>query len=328
MLHRAAYLPSSSGEFHLGPVRSPRRPARLSLPRRALDAWLSRHAEPSEAAIQATRGLKPATVVAGGSRGIGLAIARRFAKAGHDVVLLARHAKPLGEAAATIEHDFSVTALTIPIDITDAAAPQIIDAGLVERGFYADILVISAGIGLAGRFDSHTQADVTRLLDLNVTALTRLMHHVLPGMLARGRGGVMNIASLGGLVPGPYQAAYYASKAYVISLTEAVAAENVGMGVRLTAIAPGPVNTGFHAAMGSEMSFYRQLILSLSPERTAAAAYRGYVLGFRLVVPGVINKLMTPALRILPHRLLLPLIGWLLEPRAERPWSDAADEKD
>jgi short-subunit dehydrogenase len=153
------------------------------------------------------------------------------------------------------------------------------------------------------------------------------MHHVLPGMLARGRGGVMNVASLGGLAPGPYQAAYYASKAYVVSLTEAVASEIAGLGVRLTALAPGPVNTGFHAAMGAEHSFYRQLIFPLSPEGTAKAAYRGYVLGRRLVVPGLFNKLLAIALRILPHTLLLPLIGWLLRPREERPWRDTWDNK-
>jgi short-subunit dehydrogenase len=154
------------------------------------------------------------------------------------------------------------------------------------------------------------------------------MRHVLPDMRARAGGGVLNVASLGGYVPGPHQAAYYASKAYVISLTEAVASEIAGLGVRLTALAPGPVNTGFHEAMGSEFSFYRQLILPLSPEGTANAAYRGYVLGFRLVVPGLFNKFLAIALRILPHRLLLPLIGWLLRPREERPWRDASDNKD
>ena len=128
-------------------------------------------------------------------------------------------------------------------------------------------------------------------------------------------------------MPGPYQAVYYASKAYVVSLTEAVAAENAGRGVRFTAVAPGPVNTGFHAAMGSEMSFYRQLLFSLNPERVANSAYRGYVLGFRVVVPGLLSKLMWPALRVLPHRLLLPLIGWLLRPRAERLLGDAVDSE-
>ena len=113
------------------------------------------------------------------------------------------------------------------------------------------------------------------------------------------------------------QFTYYASKAYVISLTEAAAWENAGKGVRLTVLAPGPVNTSFHEAMGAESSFYRQLLPALSPERTANSAYSGFVLGRCLIVPGVINTFMAVALRILPHTLLLPLVGWLLRPREE-----------
>ena len=304
-----------------------RAPIRVEGVRRVLDAWHARHAQPSLAALDAAALLRPAVVVTGASRGIGHAIARRFAKAGCDVALIARTPGPLQEASNAIERDFAVNALAIPLDITEPDAPQTIDARLAERGYYTDILVNDAGIGLAGPFAEHGAADIQYLLDLNVAALTRLMHHVLPGMLARARGGILNMASLGGMVPGPYQAVYYASKAYVVSLTEAVAAENAGRGVRFTAVAPGPVNTGFHASMGSEMSFYRQLLFALNPERVANSAYRGYVLGFRVVVPGLLSKLMWPALRVLPHRLLLPLIGWLLCPRTERFLGDAVDSE-
>ena len=98
------------------------------------------------------------------------------------------------------------------------------------------------------------------LVDLNVRALTRLTRHFLPGMRQRGRGGILNVASLGGYAPGPNQAAYYASKAYVLSLTEAIAAETAGEGVRVCALAPGPVDTAFHARMGAENAFYRYLV--------------------------------------------------------------------
>ncbi len=292
------------------------------------DAWISRYAHPSPAALAAVAHLKPITVVTGGSRGIGLALARRFAKGGHDVALLARTTAPLVEAATSIARDFPVQALAVTLDVTDASAPAAIDARLAEQGYYTDVLVNCAGVGLAGPFCAHGEADVMHLIDLNVAALTRLMRHALTAMLARGRGGIVNVASLGGLVPGPYQAAYYASKAYVISLTEAVAYENAGQGVRLMALAPGPVDTGFHAAMGSEFSFYRRLILPLSPQGTANAAYRGYVLGCHVVVPGVINKVLALALRIFPHALLLPLVGWLLRPQQERLWGDTTDNKD
>ena len=284
---------------------------------RLLDKWIARYAQPSAAALDAVASLKPAVVVTGGSRGIGLALARRFAKAGHDVAILARNSDALQEAAAAIERNFGVKAHAIVIDVTEPDAPRSLDTQLAERGCYMDVLVNSAGIGLSGRFESHSEKDVVHLLDLNVRALTRWMHHALPAMLARGRGGILNVASLGGLAAGPYQAAYYASKAYVISLTEAAAWENAGKGVRLTVLAPGPVNTSFHEAMGAESSFYRQLLPALSPERTANSAYSGFVLGRCLIVPGVINTFMAVALRILPHTLLLPLVGWLLRPREE-----------
>jgi short-subunit dehydrogenase len=290
--------------------------------RRLPDLWIARYAKPSPEALRAVAHLKPAVVVTGASRGIGLAIARRFAEARHAVALVARDTGPLETAAAAIAQDFGVAAPAIPLDVMRADAPGALDRRLAERGFYLDVLVNNAGTGLSGPFETHGSDEVTHLLDLNVSALTRLMHHALPGMLARARGGVLNVASLGGLAPGPYQAAYYASKAYVISLTEAVGYEHAGSGVRLSVLAPGPVDTEFHAAMGAEHSFYRQLILPLSPEATARAAYRGYVLGSRLIVPGFMNKVLAVALRILPHTLVLPLIGWLLRPRQERPWSE------
>jgi uncharacterized protein len=294
---------------------------------RLIDLWLSRHAEPSAAARAAVAGLKPMTVVTGGSRGIGLALARRFAKAGHDIGLVARHGDALQAAAASIARELHVTALAIPSDVTDASAAQRIEANLAANGFYLDVLINCAGIGLAGPFVSHSEDAIQHMLDVNVDALTRLMRHALPAMVARAEGGIINVASLGGLVPGPNQAAYYASKAYVVSLTRAVATENAGSGVRVMALAPGPVETGFHHAMGAELSFYRQLTVALSTDQTARAAYRGYVLGCRLVVPGITAKLLQIALWIIPHALLLPLIGWLLRRREERPWSDTGDNE-
>ena len=112
---------------------------------------------------------------------------------------------------------------------------------------------------MAGRFDEQSPEALAQLVDLNVRALTALTRHFLAGMRVRGRGGILNLASLGGYAPGPNQAAYYASKAYVLSLQEAVAAETAGEGVRVCALAPGPVNTRFHARMGAEGALYRAL---------------------------------------------------------------------
>lgn len=295
--------------------------------RRIIELWLSRNAEPQADALAAVAHLQPMVVVTGGSRGIGLAIARRFARAGYPVTVVARGAAVLDDAAAAIARKYDVKALALALDVADRDAAQRIDAALATEGFYLDVLVNCAGTGLAGPFVSHPEAAIDTLIDTNTSALTRITRHALPQMLARGRGGILNVASLGGLVPGPNQAAYYASKAYVVSLTRAIATENAGRGVRIMALAPGPVDTGFHQAMGAELSFYRQLLLALSADQTARAAYRAYVLGWRLFVPGLTGKLLQVALWIIPHALLLPLTGWLLRRREERPWIDMSDKE-
>jgi uncharacterized protein len=131
----------------------------------------------------------------------------------------------------------------------------------------------------------------------------------------RGRGGILNLASIGAYTPGRNQAAYYASKAYVLSLTEAIAAETAGEGVRVCALAPGPVNTAFHARMGAEDAFYRTFVLPASARFVANAGYLGFMLGLRVTIPGLINPFLAVAMRIMPHRILVPIVGWLLKPQ-------------
>jgi len=254
-------------------------------------------------------------VVTGASEGIGYALARRFAAAGNDLIVVARRPQPLKEAAARIGADFQVAAVAVPVDITEPHAIRAIEAALADHRGFADVLINNAGVGLAGTFLSQPPEAVLRLLELNVLALTRLMRHFLPGMRVRGRGGILNLASLGSYVPGPYQAVYYASKAYVLALSEAVAAETAGEGVRVCALAPGPVSTDFHRRMGSERSFYRYLVPPASPDRVAAAAYRGFAFGWRVIIPGIFNPALALALRLLPHRVGTAIVGWLLKPR-------------
>jgi hypothetical protein len=184
----------------------------------------------------------------------------------------------------------------------------------VEEAF-VDLLVNNAGIGVAGEFHKHNAAELSRLINLNVRSLTALTHALLPAMLERGAGGIINVASLGGHVPGPNQAAYYASKAYVISLSEAVAAEVAREGVRVSALVPGPVATRFHARMGAESSLYRWLVPALPPRAVAWWAWLGHGLGLRVIVPGFLNNAGWFFLRYLPHRMVVPVVGWLLKPR-------------
>ncbi len=273
--------------------------------------WPAVQAVASTAAAAAA----PVVVVTGGTRGIGLALARRFAADGHNVLLVGRNETELQAAARDIEAHFRVTAVALATDLATAAGRARIDSELAARALYCDVLVNAAGVGLAGAFDSHDFDAIARLTAVNIDAVTELTWRYLPGMRARGRGGIINIASLGGLAPGPYQAAYYASKAYVLSLTEAIAAEIAGEGVRITAIAPGPVATGFHARMAASSAFYLRLIPQMGPEAVARSAYLGFRLGRSVVVPGIFNALMFPAMRILPHPLLNPIVRALLKPR-------------
>jgi short-subunit dehydrogenase len=277
-----------------------------------VEPWLRRSARPDPAALAAVAGLTPATVVTGGSRGIGLALARRFAEAGDTLVLVARTAVPLEAAADAIGRECKVKAVPLVLDVTTPGAPAAIDRCLAENGLYLDRLVNNAGAGLAGPFHAMSAEDIDRLIALNVAALTRLMRHAIAPMRARGRGGILNVSSLGGLAPGPYQSAYYASKAFVISLTEAVAYEVRGEGVRVAVVAPGPVETSFHAGMGAESSLYRSLLPAQTPAAVARSAYRGFMLGRRVIVPGLLPTLGSLALRFLPHAIVVPVVGTLL----------------
>jgi uncharacterized protein len=282
---------------------------------RLCDLWVRRYADVGPAVLAARAAvahLKPIIVVTGGSRGLGAALAMRFAIAGHDIAIVAREPEALAATAERIRAATGRNIIALPCDITSPSAPADIDRELAARGYYQDILVNNAGFGLSGPFDGHAAADLDQLTAVNMSAPTRLMRNALKAMRARQLGGLLNVASLGGYVPGPNQAAYYASKSYILSLTEAVGSETRGQGIRITALAPGPLNTRFHGLMGAEDARYRRLLPALSAERAAHIAYRGFTLGRRVIVPGMFNWLLFAGVRAFPHAITVPVTGWLL----------------
>ncbi len=270
-------------------------------------------------------GLVPVVLITGASDGIGRAFARRLAAEGRTLLLIARHAPKLEQLASELRAVSKGTIAVLAVDLSTSPALDLVSAALANLHGYADFLVNNAGVGLAGPFAEADADAVDALLALNVTAATRLARYVLPGMLARECGGILFVASLAAYAPGPWQAVYYASKAYLLSLSEALAAENAASGVRICCIAPGPVETGFHAKMRAEHAVYRLLLPSQSPDRVAALGLLAYRAGFRVLVPGLMSTAFAMAIRLLPHRITLPIVGFLMCPRPLR--SRVADAK-
>jgi short-subunit dehydrogenase len=280
----------------------------------AATRWLSRRAQPQPDALAAIADLTPAVVITGGSSGIGLALAQEFAKRASALVLVARTQSRLDRTAAEITAQRpGVRVETLLLDIGRLEAADVISASLAEKRLYCDVLVNNAGVGQSGPFSASAPDGLDTLIATNVTAVARLTRAMLPDMLARGRGGVLSVASLGALIPGPHQAAYYASKAFVVSLSEAIRSEIAGRGVRVAVILPGPVETRFHARMDAEGALYRHFLAAAGPDRVAMQAVRGYRLGRGLIAPGIVPTLAIAVLRIMPHTITVPVVRWLLD---------------
>jgi short-subunit dehydrogenase len=277
-------------------------------------AWARRHAGSPES-LPEDEGRLPVCIITGGSEGIGRRLANEFGASGHRLLLIARTQERLERAAAELHRDHGAQVYIASIDLSAADALRQVRDALDRHKLYADILVNNAAFGLGGAFAAQDPDRITALCRLNVEILTVLTRAFLPPMLRRARGGVLNIASLGGLLPGPYQAAYYASKAYVVSLTEALAHENAGSGVRISAAAPGPVATRFHERMGAAHAFYLRLEPVMTAERAARIIYSGFRGRKTLIVPGLAPTFNSFAVRFIPHVILVPFIGWFLKQR-------------
>lgn len=277
-------------------------------------AWARRYAR-GRVEHPEEEGRFPVCIITGGSEGIGRHLADQFAQGGHRLVLVARNATNLESAAAELRSMHGIDVYTVAADLTEPDYLSRIQAVLDRHALYTDIVVNNAGVGLGGPFMAQDQSQLAEICRLNMEALTILTRAFLPSMLKRARGGILNIASLGGLLPGPYQAVYYASKAYVVSLTEALAYENAGQGVRICVAAPGPVATRFHERMGVRDAHYLNLLNVMPPERAAQMIYSGFMGGGTIVVPGIMPSVNAFFVRYIPHFILVPFIGWLLKQR-------------
>lgn len=252
-------------------------------------------------------------LVTGASSGIGAEIARELAARGYDLVLAARRTERLERLAAELRHTHSTSASVISADLSAADAARELWT-TIERGARAvDVLVNNAGVGLVGNLADIDAESAARMMRLNMELLTSLTRLALPGMLQRRGGGILNVASLAGFQPaGPRMAVYYATKAYVLSLTRALAVELRGTGVTVTALCPGPTRTEFDVVGGAAgIRLFRWLPL-MDARAVAVAGVRGLFTGRSIVVPGWFNKLLALGGELLPRSLATALNGSLL----------------
>ena len=244
-------------------------------------------------------------LVTGASSGIGLELAKLLARDGYDLVLVARRADRLEELGAKLSREHGVRAKAVGADLGLPDAPGAIAETLKQGAVQIDVLVNNAGYGVHGPFAKTELRTELDLLQVNVVALTHLTKLLLPAMLARRAGRILNVASTAAFQPGPLMAVYSASKAYVLSFSEALAEELAGTGVTVTTLCPGPVLTGFQARAGlNEARFAAGNPLLVDVAAVARAGYEGLKKGKRLVIPGLGNKLLVQSERLAPRRLV------------------------
>jgi hypothetical protein len=249
-------------------------------------------------------------LITGASSGIGAELARLFARDGSDLVLVARSEGVLAALADTLTRQHGIRALVLPADLSNPAAPREIFERLQADGVQVDVLVNNAGIGARGPFAELDLDRQMQVVSVNVAAPTALARLFLPPMLQRGRGGILNVASTAAFQGGPWMAVYYASKAYLLHLSEALRLEVAGRGVVISCLAPGPTSTGFVAAAGMEgIRLFR--FGAMSAAEVAAAGHRGFRRGKTLVIPGITNRLIPLAGRLTPRSLGGRIAGFL-----------------
>lgn len=239
-------------------------------------------------------------LITGASSGIGLELAKLFAADGSNLVLVARSQDKLDSLAEELRRDHGVEVLVLPKDLTDPAAPQAIFDQLSQQGVDVDVVVNNAGFGAVGPVATLPLDRQMDMIQVNVVALTRLTRLFLPGMIERRRGGILNVGSTAGFQPGPNMAIYYATKAFVLSFTEALAEELLGTGVQATCLAPGPTVTSFGAASGMDESIIFKLG-AMDATQVAQRGYQGFRRGKAIVITGMKNKLGAFSVRLIPR---------------------------
>lgn len=254
-------------------------------------------------------------MVTGASSGIGWELTKLLAQDGYDLVLVARNRKKLEELGRDLTAAHGIRAQVLASDLTDPSQPRRIFEETRDLGLAVEVLVNDAGFGVYGPFAKTDLSEELRLLQVNLAAVVELTKRFLAPMLERGRGRILNVASTAAFQPGPLMAVYYASKAFVLSFSEAIADELAQSGVTVTALCPGPTQTEFQKKAGLEQTRLFRGPLVMNSRAVARAGYEGMKRGRRVVVPGLGNKLLMEAIRVTPRRLVTAIARRIQESR-------------
>lgn len=245
----------------------------------------------------------PLALITGASLGIGRDLALLCAKGGYDLVIVARNRPHLEAFAAEVRSLAACDVQIVTADLADPAAPQAILDAIAGRTDQLEILINNAGSGLQGAFADQDPAGQMNIVQLNVSALTHLTRLLLPAMIARKRGFVMNVASTAAFQPGPFMAVYFATKAYVLSLSEALHNELQGTGVSVTALCPGPVNTEFQQRAGMADSALFKSGNVMTPAEVARIGYQAMMARKSSVIPGLMNRIVALSTRFATRQM-------------------------
>ena len=256
---------------------------------------------------------QPTALITGASGGIGFELAKLFARDHYNLVLVARSGDKLAQVGNELQRQFGISVKPVALDLSEAAAPQFLFDQLQREGITVDVLVNNAGYGKLGEFADVPLHESLGQIHLNITALTALTRLFLPAMIERRSGKVLNVASTAGFQPGPLMAVYYASKAYVISFSEALANELEKTGVTVTCLCPGATETEFARRAGNDGSRLFQKLKPMSAAAVATDGYRGLMKGKTLVISGFRNWLVAESVRFAPRKMVTAISRWVSE---------------
>jgi short-subunit dehydrogenase len=253
-------------------------------------------------------------LVTGASMGIGVDLAECFAKDGYDLILTARSEPALRVVADRLSQKYKVKAAAIALDLGRPGAGRRLADAIAALGLSVDVLVNNAGYGIAGRFDGSDAAAQLGMIDLNDRALVELTHIYWPGMLVNRRGGVLNVASTAAFQPGPLMAVYYASKAFVLSFSEALWREALGTGVHVSCLCPGPTASNFRERAGTGKTKLANLGTPMGSAPVARMGYRAFQKNQRVMITGLRNRMLARLGPFLPRKTLLDTVHNIQSP--------------